>query len=161
MKQHDESHDNRIVYEDPANMPQAEAWRIKLVEEISDINTQLSDKNKRDRCESCRGRGCAACGNTGSIRWSSHRYHTWRKTAITALRVRENVLRKLNAWIERHQTPAQAAATGDHDQPIIKAYQLLKTLEEETDDFDDEEKEIVRQFGEYLASKKVLQATGT
>lgn len=153
---HPGSSGNRVIFEEPTDLPSAKKWRTDLVEEISDISTQLSNKNKQDKCIPCNGMGCRNCGNTGGIRWSRERWHAWRQTAITALRARENVLRKLNAWIA-----AQPAGVPEADVLIEKAYNLLVQLREDLDgDLDAEETEIIESLGAYLQPQRLRQ-TGT
>lgn len=156
MTQSEKSIGNRVVYSDPENLAAARTWRTQLVEEISDISTQLSDRNKQDRCTSCNGKGCAACDNKGGTRWTNERFHTWRKAAITALRARENVLRKLNTWIETHDK-----AGDEPDILIAKAHRLLKNLEEDDVEFDQEERAVIESLGSYLEPKQKLARTGS
>lgn len=155
MTQNEKNIGNRVVYSDPENLPSARTWRTQLVEEISDISTQLSDRNKHDRCVPCNGQGCEACNNKGGVRWTSERFHTWRKSAITALRARENVLRKLNTWIETHDR------ADEPDVLIEKAHRLLKNLEEEDVEFEPEERAVIESLGAYLEPKKKLAHTGS
>ena len=90
------------------------------------------------------------------MRWSSERFHTWRKNAITALRARENVLRKLNTWIETHDK-----AGDEPDILIAKAHQLLKNLEDDVVEFEPEERAVIESLGAYLEPKKKLARTGS
>ncbi len=97
----------RAVYTAPSCLAEAQAARLKLIEDIAGINAQLSNKNKRRKCTTCDGEGtrgenkpCAACDGRGGFRWSDHEYHAWRQRALTALRAREAVLRRVNKWIK-------------------------------------------------------------
>ena len=146
----------RVVYEPPQNLFEAKVQRARLVEEISDISTQLSNKNKQDRCSACNGDGCQSC-HQGYVRWSNERYHTWRQGAITALRARESALRQTNAWIEARTdtlkplTAGEQQEKGEADRLLEKAYGLLQRLREDLDgDLDPDEVEVVESVGEYL-----------
>ena len=156
MTQSEKNIGNRVVYSDPENLAAALTRRTQLAEEISDISTQLSDRNKQDRCTACNGKGCNACDNKGGARWTNERFHTWRKSAITALRARENVLRRLNTWIETHDK-----AGDEPDVLFAKAHQLLKNLEEDDVEFEPEEREVIESLGAYLKPKQKLARTGT
>ena len=138
--------DHYVTYTDPGSLEQAHAWRTALIEEISDISVQLADKNKTDRCHLCNGHGCDNCGNRGSIRWLPERYHTWRRGALTALRARENTLRRINGWIMVNDVTGEGAATV----LIKKAYDLLQDLKEGDVDFDKEELDTIDSLRDYL-----------
>lgn len=151
-------------------MASAKSWRTKLIEEISDISTQLADRNKLDKCVACRGHGCQTCDGRGGVRLSDHRYHQWRQGAITALRARENTLRRLNAWMEEHvedpvpirpATVEEKKATSEADLLIKKAYEILLKLRDDLDgDLDDEEMGVINSLGDYLNPRR-LRKTGS
>jgi len=146
----------KVVFEEPKDLTSAKQWRTTLIEEISDISTQLSNKNKQDRCATCNGAGCRSCNNQGGIRWSRERWHAWRQTAITALRARENTLRKLNAWISE-----QPNNVPDVDVLIEKAYNLLVALREDLEDgLDPDEIEVIESLEAYL-KPQCLRPTGS
>lgn len=151
-------------------MAQAKARRTVLVEEISNISNQLSNRNKQARCTACRGNGCQACNGTGSVRLTDHQYHQWRQGAITALRARENTLRRLNIWMEEHpegavpirpETAEEKHASTEADRLVKEAYEALVKLRDDLDgDLDDEEMKLIERLGDYLYPKR-LRKTGS
>jgi hypothetical protein len=169
MKQpeHLSSNGNRVVFEEPTSMVQAKKWRTTLVEEISDISTQLSNRNKLKKCPACQGACCKACQMTGNVRVSNTEYHQWRQGAITALRARENTLRRLNAWMEertegpvpiRPATAEEKKETTEADTLIKKAYTLLLNLRDDLDgDLDEEEMGVINSLGDYLNPQRLRQ----
>lgn len=63
-----------LVYRDPASTEDGERERRVLIEEIGSINLQLKDPE-----------------HAGDL--------AWRQRALAALRVRENILRRVNDWL--------------------------------------------------------------
>jgi hypothetical protein len=161
---------NRVVFEEPESLAQAKKRRTTLVEEISDISAQLSNRNKLKKCPTCQGEGCKSCNMTGSVRVTNAEYHQWRQGAITALRARENTLRRLNNWMEervedpvpiRPATAEEKKATSEADHLIKKAYETLLKLRDDLDgDLDDEEMGVINSLGDYLNPQR-LRKTGS
>lgn len=168
--EHQGSNGNRVVFEEPTSLAQAKTRRTTLIEEISNISAQLSNRNKQTRCTACRGNGCQACGETGSVRLTDHQYHQWRQGALTALRARENTLRRLNAWIEEHtespvpirpETSEEKLASSEADRLVKEAYEALVRLRDDLDgDLDDDEMDLIVRLGNYV-NPHPLRKTGT
>jgi len=145
----------RTVFVPPTSKEDARNMRQKLVEEISGINFQLSNKNKRHRCLICQGVGhlvdntvCQACNGQGGVRWSDHEYHAWRQRALTALRAREAVLRRVNSWIE--ETERNGTGQIEPVDLIRKAYDLLLVLIDDGVDLEGDEQKTLEELRIYL-----------
>lgn len=165
MRQRDKE---RVVYQPPSCLAEAQAVRQKLIEDIAGINAQLSNKNKRRKCEHCNGSGaytnhrCPHCEGRGGFRWSDHEYHEWRQRALTALRAREAVLRRVNKWIADEESRAQAIENGvpaDTHDIIRKAHTLFLALVEDGVELDPAEWQVVEELRAFLDPKQAL-ATG-
>jgi len=165
MRQRDKE---RVVYQPPSCLAEAQAVRQKLIEDIAGINAQLSNKNKRRNCENCGGTGednggpCPPCNGRGGFRWADHEYHEWRQRALTALRAREAVLRRVNKWIADEKSRAQAIENGvpaDTHDIIRKAHTLFLDLVEDGVELDPAEWQVVEELRAFLDPKQAL-ATG-
>lgn len=152
----------RTVYRIPGSLTEARDTRRTLIEEISGINYQLSNKDKRRKCTVCGGAGningtttCETCAGRGNFRWHPHEYHAWRQRALTALRAREAVLRQVNNWLDAEEdrlalieqgTPVPSLAL------IRKAYDLFIVLKEDGVDFEASELAVVEELRAALES---------
>lgn len=159
----------RAVYKPPTCLAEATSVRQKLIEDIAGINAQLSNKNKRRKCTACKGRGthgdnepCPPCQGKGGFRWSDHEYHGWRQRALTALRAREKVLRRVNQWISDEEGCTAAVASGvpvDTHMLIRKAHSLFLDLVEDGVELESDEWKVIEELRAFLAPKPAL-ATG-
>jgi hypothetical protein len=145
----------RTIFVPPTSKEEARITRQKLIEEVAGINFQLSNKNKRHRCLTCQGTGhlvdntsCQACKGQGGIRWSDHEYHAWRQRALTALRAREAVLRRVNSWIE--ETEKNGTEQIEPVTLIRKAYDLLLVLIGDGVELEGDEQKTLEELRIYL-----------
>ena len=143
----------QTTYKPPVCLTEARVTRKKLIEEIAGINHQLSNKDKRRKCQACNGDGCADCDNRGGFRLDEHEYHAWRQRALTALRAREHVLRSVNAWIAAEEGRVAVLVGGTPFEPvhlIREAYQLLLILQDDGVEFEDDEWQTVEKLRLFL-----------
>jgi hypothetical protein len=157
------------VYQPPSCLAEARSARARLIESIADINTQLSNKNKRRTCTACDGSGadgnnvpCPTCKGRGGFRWTDHEYHEWRQRALTALRARESVLRRINSWVsdaEHREVALEQGASADTHDLVRKAHNLFLALAEDGVDYDTDEWQVVEELRAYL-EPVTAQATG-
>ena len=149
----------RVTYKPPTCLAEARSVRQKLIEDIADINAQLSDKNKRRKCLICDGSGavndmpCRECSGRGGFRWADHEYHAWRQRALTALRARETVLRRVNAWISDEENRATAIERGvpvDTHDLVRKAHNLFLDLAEDGVEYESEEWKVIEELRIFL-----------
>lgn len=102
-------------YEIPQTTQEADERIVILQNDIHEICSQLSDKNKTDE----QGR-----------RVSYHDYHDWRKRAVYAMEAKKRELRLLKLWRKRaHEQKAKK--TFDENDPgdlLYDAYNLIKQV---------------------------------
>ena len=115
-----------LDFPEPKSMDEAQTRRGIIVDEMKEIDFQLSDRDKRD------GHG----NRVGSVD-----YWRWRKTAGDAKRFKERELMKLNRWIrekameedakkrERKNLLASSLDAKDPYMLILRAHDLLSQLE--------------------------------
>lgn len=118
------------------------ARRRQLVDQISEITVQLSDKDRR---------------HEDGRRWTDSEYHAWRQKALRTLRARESVLRELNDWLEGERARVALADAGntaaaDTLQVEHDAYRLLMKLAEEGVDLDEAEWAVVERLRAHVVS---------
>ena len=159
----------RTIYKQPSCLAEARSVRQKLIEDIAGINAQLSNKNKRRKCTACDGEGsqgnnkpCTACDGRGGFRWSDHEYHEWRQRALTALRAREAVLRRVNSWIADAESRAEVLEQGvpaDTHDLIRKAHNLFLDLVQDGVELETDEWRVIEELRDFL-EPKTAQAAG-
>ncbi len=159
----------RTVYKPPSCLAEARSVRQKLIEDIAGINSQLSNKNKRRKCTACDGEGtlgnnipCSTCKGRGGFRWSDHEYHSWRQRALTALRAREAVLRRVNTWVSEEENRTEVIERGtpaDTHDLIRKAHTLFLDLVQDGVELETDEWRVIEELRDFLEPKKAL-ATG-
>ena len=132
----------QAVYKEPAPLEEAEESRRLLIDEIANITQQLGEKERR---------------HPDGKRWTEEEYKSWRRKATTALRARESVLRRVNAWLQtkkrefhtQHKASNGAAASTEKVF-LLAAHQLLLKLETDDVEFDPEERQLIQAIGEHL-----------
>ena len=128
-------------YLEPTSLEAAEEARRLLIDEIANITQQLGEKERR---------------HPDGKRWTEEEYKTWRRKATTALRARESVLRRVNAWLqtEKRKFHAQHKAlnkSGPTERVfLLAAHQLLIKLDTDDVEFDAEELELIKSIGDHL-----------
>lgn len=131
----------QAVYKEPTTLDEAEESRRLLIDEIANITQQLGEKERR---------------HADGKRWTEEEYKSWRRKATTALRARESVLRRVNAWLQIKKREFHAThKNGAHISPdrgyLLAAYQLLARLKDEDGvEFFPEEVKLMKTLEEYL-----------
>ncbi len=141
----------------PPNISAGEAQRSVLIEEISKILTQLSDRDRRViwfLCRQCDFQTASPPKRDEHAFAKKHEFSTaqgvdgeriykeWRRKALTALRAREGVLRRLNAWLD--------TARGNAEKLLNEAYDLLLRLKDDDVEFFPEDLVVLENLRTYL-----------
>lgn len=120
----------------PTDIQDGERRKLKLLEELNDIQRQLGDRNRT--------------GADGQ-RMDDDVYWTWRKHAVAALNFKHAEVRRINAWLKERRNAAEAELqrakakeggiefdNGDPISMLRAAYgvmaRMLKDLEDGLDD---------------------------
>jgi len=84
-------------------VPQAKAWRARLLQEIRKIQTQLRMPNR--------------CDNRGT-RLNVQQFRKWRSNALYAMDVLHQQRSELNAYIKRRMKEQRDASLAPHEQDV-------------------------------------------
>jgi nuclear transport factor 2 (NTF2) superfamily protein len=130
-------------YTPPKTLEEASKRIVELQNEVHEICSQLSDKDKRD------ARG---------VRVSYRDYHDWRKRAIYAMESRKRELRLTKLWQKneniRLQEEANSRVFDDNDPGdlLFDAYNLIKEIFRSygSDDIKPSEQERLDKYRDWL-----------
>ena len=134
----------QVTYQDPASLDSAEEQRRGLIDEIASIAQQLGDRERR---------------HPDGRRWTEDEYRTWRRRATTALRARESVLRKINAWLQTERRKFHIEFKASQSQPGVQSEEkkllkevcgFLQRLKEEEFEFEDDELKLFETLKKHL-----------
>jgi hypothetical protein len=124
-------------------LDEALAERQKLINEASDIQAALSDKDKK---------------HPDGTRMSDTEYWDWRKRAIFALRARQRRMSELKEFVRKERYKANAVAADLKDLSDIgllqAAYGLLRTLSREGVDITEKEQALMDVIRDRLTNGK-------
>jgi hypothetical protein len=139
----------------PASIEEAEVIRLRLVEQLNDINAQLTARRV----------GGPACDGVYAEDRST--FFDWRRRAVCAKKFTEARLRQLNLWIKQqrraHVIDKSRSLCADPTSPLsllIAAGSLLSRLASEGVELDDDEQAVLDAIRNYMQNVAVDEPRG-